>query len=244
MNSFPESRSIRNCWLHFSESVDRVKNVFVHWTTTIKNVSLAKRYFYDYSLFYKPQGLKEVIKIMEESWDEDPEARLTAANIVSRLETLERTQRKEELVRELELSSPHQTTASVQHKKVRVSSSFSGQPHHFPAVQRTRLSVGNADLSNNTVLPCQRYQRRASLTQHFELTENSDAMSGHHQCSSQFSPCDVVVSLTETFTPQSNEQDTNVNETPLNIDAATGQPSALNGSATNSDDLSNDHVSN
>ena len=178
---------------------------------------------------------------MEESWDEDPEARLTAANIVSRLENLERMQRKEELGNEVEsslrnASHPSSVTEPRTHKKVRVSSSFSGQPHNQPVIaQRVRLSVGNAELStNNFVPPFQRYRRRSSVVHHSDLRENSSMAGSETLRTTEFSHCEVsTVSPVESSTSQVNDEINNDNNfLQMNIDAATGQPSALTQSSS------------
>ena len=91
---------------------------------------------------------------MLESWDEDPEARLTAANIVSRLDImLQETQSKEKLTDEVEnfsqavVSPVLEASSSSIHKKVRISSSFSGQSNSHPVSPDVCLSVGNSELN-------------------------------------------------------------------------------------------------
>ena len=156
---------------------------------------------------------------MEESWDEDPEARLTAANIVSRLENLERTQRKQELTKELDSTLPSRNityTGEPQHahRKVRVSSSFSGQPHNrLPVAQKTRRSVGSTESPHNLMQSFQRHYGRGSLPRHFELTESSLSAKG---------PCTVEdnVETDESTLQQLYSHD---NEASMNVDAATGQ---------------------
>ncbi len=158
---------------------------------------------------------------MEESWDEDPEARLTAANIVSRLENLERTQRKQEIAKEVDSTPPsHNITYTGEpphaHRKVRVSSSFSGQPHNLPVAQRTRRSVGSTESPHNLMQSFQRHYGRGSLPRHFELTESSLSAKG---------PCTVEdnVQTDESTLQQLYSHD---NETSMNVDAATGQHNA------------------
>ena len=120
-----------------------------------------------------------MINIMEESWDEDPEARLTAANIVCRLETLERALRKQELIKELndpfnEASSTANHGSST-HNKFRVSSSFSGHSSGHSFVLPTRLSVGNVDeLSNSSTNTFQKKSKITKLTDHSKPTESGN----------------------------------------------------------------------
>ena len=78
---------------------------------------------------------------MLESWDEDPEARLTAANIVSRLDImLQEIQSKEKLPDEV---SPDLQASS---SSITISPSFSGQTNSHPVSPDVRLSVGNSEL--------------------------------------------------------------------------------------------------
>ena len=181
-----------------------------------------------------------MINIMEESWDEDPEARLTAANIVSRLETLERALRTEETVEEYRGSCKALATpSSSSHKKLQMSSSFSGNSNCHPPIFHTRLSVDNT-VSNRNMMPSfQRCPRRSSLTNHIEQVENKNLPT---RKSVNCTPTPLSVSSTAVY-PQSEIQTPHIQDEEhqsSSIDAATGQPkrnddlSSLNSSSSSS----------
>ena len=122
--------------------------------------------------------------MMFESWDEDPEARLTAANIVSRLDImLQETQLKEKLTDEVENSSQAvlESSSSSIHKKVRISSSFSGQSNPHPVSLDVRLSVGNSELPRSLINAFQRQIRRVNFNhlENIELTNFQQLPSEH-----------------------------------------------------------------
>ena len=126
--------------------------------------------------------------MMFESWDEDPEARLTAANIVSRLDImLQETQLKEKLTDEVENSSQTvvspdlEASSSSIHKKVCISSSFSGQSNPHPVSPDVRLSVGNSELPRSLLNVFQRQIRRVNFNhlENIELTNFQQLPSEH-----------------------------------------------------------------
>lgn len=173
---------------------------------------------------------------MEESWDEDSEARLTAANIVSRLNDAMKELHEQEnntnngsvnTVTNTNTTDPHGNS----HKKVRVSSSFSGQPAtvNFNNVsQRTRFSVGTTESPHNYI---QRFHRRNSVC--------NDAVSQFLPYPARFDS--VVTPLTESSDSAPRHNNDIVNNPTVNIDAATGQPSvaAANESPTPHEEYTN-----
>ena len=117
--------------------------------------------------------------MMFESWDEDPEARLTAANIVSRLDIMsQEKQSKDKLTDEVENSSQAvvspvlEASSSSIHKKVRISSSFSGQSNSHPVSPDVRLSVGNSEFPRSLLNVFQTQIRRVNFNhpENIELT--------------------------------------------------------------------------
>lgn len=119
--------------------------------------------------------------MLVESWDEDPEARLTAANIVSRLEDLRDTKLRldnESVLTtqtdpRLHAISPSDNGSRVHlHTKLHASSSYSGQSSMQGQLQHPRLaarrSMGNAECSQSSQTDCVSFwqQQRVSPRLH------------------------------------------------------------------------------
>ena len=148
-----------------------------------------------------------LIDVMIESWDEDPEARLTTANITDRLENMNTTNNAklctDQLlsVRQNEqncLSPVSETSHSSFCKKVHVSASFSGSSGLQPFAVPSRFSMDNVGIANV----------------HIQDLLNSDE--GHH--SSNDIQADSIIS-------ESDVQ--------INIDKTTGQPKSVNETSDN-----------
>lgn len=165
---------------------------------------------------------------MEESWDEDSEARLTAANIVSRLnDIIKKTYEQDNPTNDsnnchgdINTSTVPNTLSSTNtndpignsHKKVRVSASFSGQSAiNTPTSTtnksgRTRFSVGTNDSPHTYI---QKFHRRNSLTY-----QHNDSSSNH--CVNQFLPSRfeaVVAPLTESSDSAPQHDNNNLTNT-------------------------------
>ena len=75
-----------------------------------------------------------LLSLMMESWDEDPEARLTAANITEQLYKLST------------MSHDNSPSPAEQHKRTYVSASFSGSSNIPSCAIPLRFSEGNINL--------------------------------------------------------------------------------------------------
>lgn len=169
--------------------------------------------------------MRVIANIMTESWDEDSEARLTAANIISRLENLEgsKARLKSESNSPMEdarcefvspTSEMSQISQSSLHKNVRLSASFSGSSSTHPVVPSIRYSVGtvsNADIPNNLTQSIQDLQASYEL----EPFSSAAILNSRH---SSIRPNPVSIPHAQT---QNEDESGDLRH--LNIDKTTGQ---------------------
>lgn len=162
--------------------------------------------------------MRVIANFLTESWDEDPEARLTSANIIIQLENLIGMRAK---IHTLSLSplvgcfqefvSPvSETSQSSLCKKVHTSASFSGSSSIRPFVPPVRFSVDHVDSPTNLIQSLQDLQA---------------------------SQRDTLPRIDSSSQPVCNE----ISDSVLQIDATTGQPQTQC-TLSNNDTTHNDNI--
>ena len=211
-----------------------------------------------YFLFSPPlslslQDLKVVVELMKEGWDEDPEARLTAANIACRIDSLTQPKIRISSANEKQSSDTHpafESSTSSTHKSIHTSSSFSGQSNNQPVLMaspRRPVSRAPSETPPTILRSLRAHFRYSSLrferqgmsavnglgrspSEHF--SHNFPRDSSHSVRGSRHESPD---SLHAPAVPPSNEQSSD----DVGIDKATGQPHQGGGGVVHSEEGDN-----